>query len=173
MNFEKSTLWQSAFGTSDDADEARGRFRNAYLSLRSKAEDLVSFIVKDMPGYTVHDISHLDALWEVGSQIAGTGYRLNPAEGFVLGGAILLHDAAMTIAAFPNGLEEIKMTTEWKDSLSIWHERSDRPTNLAHLEQAVLTDVLRQLHATKARTLPTQAWKNADGDGGNGSRRQA
>jgi hypothetical protein len=162
MSFEKSTLWQSAFGPKgDDTDDERGRFRRAYISLRTKAEDLVSLIVKDMPDYTVHDISHLDALWEVGSQIAGANYPLNPAEGFVLGGAILLHDAAMTVAAFPNGIEELRATTEWKDALSI--RQQGGATSSAELERAVLADVLRQLHATRARTLPTQSWKSPDG----------
>jgi hypothetical protein len=118
MSFESTSLWQSAFPSQAiDIDKGRARFKNAYIALREKAEDLVSLIVKDMPDFTIHDITHLDALWELGSQMAGPGYELNPAEAFVLGGAILLHDAAMTIAAFPGGLSELKQTKEWRDAV--------------------------------------------------------
>lgn len=119
--FQKTTLWRRGFHSDEDsADrEACLRLREEFLDMRSRAEKLVSLIAKDIPELTVHDISHLDALWETASLIAGEDYPLNPAEAFVLGGAIMLHDAAMCLAAFPNGLEDLKETNEWRDAVTI------------------------------------------------------
>ena len=61
-----------------------------------------------MRDYTVHDLSHLDALWEMADLIVGTNFILNPAEAFVFGVAVLLHDAGMTVAAYPGGMEELE-----------------------------------------------------------------
>ena len=68
---------------------------------RSKVEQLVSRIAVDMPGMTVHDITHLDALWETASLVAEGAVTVNPPEAFVLGASILLHDSAMSLARLP------------------------------------------------------------------------
>ena len=70
-------------------------FSERYLSMRGKAFHLVSRISADMPSMTVHDASHLDALWEMASILTDGAIELNPPEAFVFGGAILLHDAAI------------------------------------------------------------------------------
>ena len=84
--------------------------------MRERVEQLVSRIASDMEEMTVHDISHLDALWEMGSIVAKESIELNPPEAFVFGGAVLLHDAAMSLAAYPNGIEELKGEVTWKDT---------------------------------------------------------
>ncbi len=139
--------------------------------MRSRAEKLVSLIAKDIPELTVHDISHLDALWETASLIAGEDYPLNPAEAFVLGGAIMLHDAAMCLAAFPKGLEDLRETNEWRDAVTIALHRSigEIPSHAAlrnppkDIVLAVLPEVLRSLHARKARDLTRIEWPLPDG----------
>src|SRR3546814_5071102 len=83
--------------------------------MRTRASALVAKIAGDLPHMTVHDVTHLDALWEMASIATGESFDLNPAEAFVFGGAILLHDAAMTLAAFPGGIAELREQTEWRD----------------------------------------------------------
>lgn len=126
--------------------------------MRSRAEPLAARILRDMPGYTVHDISHLDALWETASLVASDEMSMNPPEGFVFGAAVLLHDAAMTLAAYPGGVRELQQTTEWQDIAAL-HRKGvpPDPDNLID-NRAVLVDVLRLLHASKAQELATQGW---------------
>ena len=100
----QSHLWDHALAPRDPDEhkEERERLRSAFVLFRERASVLALEIEKDLPGITVHDVTHLDALWELASLIAGDGYTLNPAEAFVLGGAILLHDLGMSLAATPN-----------------------------------------------------------------------
>jgi hypothetical protein len=83
----------------------------------------------------------------------------------VLGGAILLHDAAMTLAAYPGGLVELKQTTKWADIAAIHTSSTCNDNPPPEVELRIRVEVLRQLHAEKAADLPTQAWcANADTD---------
>ena len=121
-DFERTHLWKSTLAKRVEADEheiARDRLRGAYLKFRDRVSHLVSTIKSELPGLTVHDITHLDALWRVASEIAGPTYELTPAEAFVLGGAILLHDSAHAIAAYPGGKAEIKQTQHWRDLIAL------------------------------------------------------
>jgi hypothetical protein len=117
-----------------------------------------------MPYLTVHDITHLDGLWDVGSTIAGRSYPLTPGEGYVFGAAVLLHDAAMCLAAFPRGLAEIAATDEWKDTVAMlvtdlrgadrgagdpWHPSKE-------IVERALPIVLRLLHTRQAEQLPRE-----------------
>jgi hypothetical protein len=78
-----------------DKDAApRKRLRDALFGLRERTAVLAAEIDRDLPGLTVHDITHLDALWEMADLIAGPDYPLNPLEAFTLGGAFLLHASA-------------------------------------------------------------------------------
>ena len=116
--FEKTSLWLStlAVQSSDDpAAEPRERLRSAFLHFRERAEMLTAQIPRDLPEFTVHDITHLDALWETASLIAGKEFLLTPTEAFVLGGAILIHDAGMALAAYPGGLDELQKQPLWAD----------------------------------------------------------
>ncbi|WP_295437168.1 ATP-binding protein [uncultured Thiodictyon sp.] len=112
----------------------------------------------------------MDALWETASLIAGDEFELSPAEGYVLGGAILLHDAAMTLAAFPGGLTDLAKTDEWRDAIAlILGGRQDEPVAVDDIENAaddVIAEavpiVLRALHAKQAEQLPITAWPGPD-----------
>ena len=79
QEYQDSSLWRTAFGETDWHREARGLLRQIYLDLRTRVSDVVAHIPRDIPGLTVHDVTHLDALWEIGSIIAGNDYPLNPA----------------------------------------------------------------------------------------------
>ena len=145
--------------------------RECLLSIRGRAEHLVSLIPHDIPGLTVHDITHLDALWETASLIAGDNYPLNPAEAFVFGAAVLLHDSAMSLAAYPGGLDEVRATPEWRDAVaSRLLGATGEPIDLKQLDvppddiaKAAIADVLRETHARRASELPFVEWPTPDG----------
>ncbi|CAD1787350.1 hypothetical protein XSP_000571 [Xanthomonas euroxanthea] len=112
---------------------------------------------------TVHDITHIDSLWDVADQVIGDKYEINEAEAFVLGGAFLLHDAAHVVAAYEGGLEEIKDTSEWKDLVSL-RLGGGEPNAGSADEKFVLFNVIRELHASQAEKLPFISWLSAAGD---------
>ncbi len=174
LDFQTSRIWKETLETwSGDSHAApRERLRSSYCKLRDRAKDLVSQIASDIPGITVHDITHLDALWEMADLITGDGYSLNPAEAYVLGGAILLHDAAMSLAAYPGGLSELKGLGLWRDTVAQLLRQNgveeindgmiNDPGN--DIESAAIPMVLRSLHAEQAAKLPLTAWKDLDTD---------
>ena len=100
-NVTSTRLWQSSLGSveRDDHAEAREKLRSSLSAMRNNVSHLVSQIHRDLPGITVHDVTHLDALWIVADTIAGDSFSLTPTEAFVFGASILLHDAGMAIAA--------------------------------------------------------------------------
>lgn len=163
-SYMDSPLWKQAFESMNDGlDAKRQLLIAAFTEFRLRVSYLVNQIHKDMPSLTVHDITHLDSLWWTASEIAGKDYPLNPAEAFVLGGAILLHDAAHCIAAYPGGIDEIRMLPEW----TIFSARQglEGQSLVAGTEdfQMVLFDVLRVMHPKQARQLAKTHWQ-APGD---------
>ncbi len=158
--YEQTHLWKSTLAErkKDDQKAARDRLRGAFLKFRERVEHLVSFIGPELPGLTVHDITHLDALWRVADQITGPNYVLTPAEAFVFGGAVLLHDSAHAIAAYPGGKTEIKQTQHWRDLIAQRFNRNE-PAAGSDEERAALFQVLRHVHATQAAKLPFAEWR--------------
>ena len=90
MPLDSMTLWQRTLAPQGDPLDARREvLRQALLGFRERVAALVQTLGAELPGLTVHDITHLDGLWRVADQIAGPDYPINPAEAFVLGGAFL------------------------------------------------------------------------------------
>jgi hypothetical protein len=87
VSFESTSLWKQALAarSGDEHEKFRERLRVAYHTMRENVSPLVSAAHIDCPGLTVHDVTHLDALWETASLIGGDNFALNPAEAFVLG----------------------------------------------------------------------------------------
>jgi hypothetical protein len=160
---ERSHLWRSTLNEeiADHLADERGRLRTSFLSFRERAMHLASGIRADLPDLTLHDLTHLDALWEIGATIAGDRYVLTPTEGFVFGGAILLHDLGMTVAAIEGGLSAIKRDPRWADLvISEYRDLYDRDPlkeEICHPEQQIhrtaLFNLLRQIHAENAERL--------------------
>lgn len=157
-------LWTRTLASRSSGDAvatARERLRSCFMSFRERAGLLANEIHKDLPEFTVHDITHLDALWEIADIVAGEQYRLTPTEGFVLGGAFLLHDLGMSLAAYPQGLEELKQKQTWHDTIALqFIERHNRQPTTAELASpppgivtAATTYLLRALHAEQAERL--------------------
>lgn len=156
MSFENCGLWQRALTADDQTYTAQlETLRATYRRFWTNGCHLAGRIAADLPGLTLHDESHFSALWERADQIAGDGLVLTPLEAFVFGGAILLHDAANTVSAFPGGLDEVQASPEWRDAVATLggdpdaegHELSDELRN-----NALLT-ALRSLHAKRAEGL--------------------
>lgn len=133
------------------------RLRVSLENTRSKASILAGKIQETMPEMTLHDITHLDSLWDTGSIIAGAELILNPLEAYVFGCCALFHDLGMSLAVYSEELEDIKRSSQYLDIL---YELSNHPNVLTpDLEKNALAIRLRQLHAFKAREIPKMSWK--------------
>ena len=166
--YDDTRLWCSSLGgqRNDPDEKARGNLRNAYFNLRERAAILAAEIPQDLREYTVHDATHLDALWELADDIGGQDISLTPTEAFVLGGAFLLHDLGMGLAAWPDGLNALMKDPSWTDILATTiSELLGRPATAADLanpssdslEQAKQT-ILRERHAAHAVELGLISW---------------
>jgi hypothetical protein len=156
-NHECTHLWSRGLAAS--ANEPNGavkeRLRVAHRQFWSNATTLAREIQRDVPNLTLHDEAHFEALWARADQIAGN-LELTPLETFVFGGAILLHDTANSVAAFPGRLGEIEATPEWRDAAAAWRDRAGTEPHAALPAEAatiVLFEALRALHAERAQTL--------------------
>ena len=155
---DSMALWQRTLAPQGDPLDARREvLRQALLGFRERVAALVQTLGAELPNLTVHDITHLDALWRVADQIAGPDYPINPAEAFALGGAFLLHDAAHVMAAYPGGISSIKQTVHWQDLIAQRYEGRD-PEARSDEERSALFQVLRHLHAEQAHTLARLEW---------------
>src|SRR5262245_41578360 len=108
-DYELTQLWKAtlaAKSSNDQYKKPRQVLNQAFRDLRERAKPIAAEISRDLPDFTNHDISHLDALWSLADRIAGSGFKLTPTEAFVLGGAFLVHDLAMGLASYPKGMQE-------------------------------------------------------------------
>ena len=57
---DKTALWQQALAAKvdDPHSKERERLRVAYENVRARAQPVAEAIAKDLPDYTVHDITH-------------------------------------------------------------------------------------------------------------------
>jgi hypothetical protein len=129
--------------------------RNRIVAFGKTLRNL-KLIATDLPGLTLHDERHFEALWRRADQIAGCQYHLNPLELFVFGGSILLHDAGLTLGAYSGGLQALTQTVAWRDAVALKTQGlgSDAvPTTFAD-DADIQFEVLRQIHAAQAEELP-------------------
>jgi hypothetical protein len=156
---ENVPLWVETLKArpNDSYATERDRLRVTLLTFRTKVAFLASQIQKAFPNLTVHDVTHLDALWETADLIAGPNYPLNPMEAFVFGGAVLLHDAALCFEAYDSGVDGVRNTIQWRDAFAAEKERHP---NIGEGELVSASDfaAIRLLHASQAATLVDKAW---------------
>lgn len=172
-DFSATMIWQRTLAPQnpDSHPIERERLRNAYLNFRSRAALLAAEISRDLPEFTVHDITHIDALWEMADLIAGEEYPLTPAEAFILGGAFLIHDLGNALAAYPGGIKGLKKQPLWSDKVTILLKeklgRSPSPEEFENLDPEIEIKakeaVLRELHAQRAGKLALVSWKDGKG----------
>jgi hypothetical protein len=133
---------------------------SAFIQSRKNASFVLNKIREDFPNLTVHDITHVDGLWQVASVIVGDNYSVNPLEAFVLGCAFLMHDAVLSYDAV-GGIDHLRSLNEWKD----YYEDYKKDDSLEEKEKLFETDFLtiRLLHAKKAEVLHNQLFDRGDG----------
>lgn len=172
--YEQTSIWQKTLGKQLEPDiheKERDFLRVEFENFRDKAKLLAAEIAIVLPEFTVHDITHIDALWETAELVAQNEFELTPAEAFVLGGTFLIHDLGMGLASFPYGVEELKKESIWKDTAaSLLKEKLNRSINEEdykkldkETEKIATENVLRLLHAKHAEKLALISWKNKDG----------
>ena len=172
--FEQTSIWQKTLGKQLEADnyeKNREFLRVEFENFREKAKLLASEIARVLPEFTVHDITHIDALWETAELVVKDDFELTPAEAFVLGGTFLIHDLGMGLASFPHGIEDLKKEDIWKDTVaSLLKEKLNRPVKDEDyfllekgIEKLATENVLRLLHAKHAEKLALISWKDKDG----------
>lgn len=173
-SYDNTALWQKALSAQvgDSNASERDRLRNAYEKMRERARPVAETIRRDLPDFTIHDITHLDALWEYADLVSGPDCVLTPCEAFVLGGAFLIHDLGMGLAAYPDGLAEIKGLPIWQDTVARVLRKQGREevtsADISNPNEEALRDataeVLRLLHAQRAESLALLSWKDDDGE---------
>ena len=165
MAWTDTNLWKQTLGDETGTPmekSAKAGLKKVFDDFRENAEILAARIEAELPGLTDHSVKHLDALWDVASTLAAN-VPFNPLEAFVFGGAVLLHDLANCIAAFPNGLDGIK-GPEWNDLVHAHYRlQLGRAPTSEELKQPdprylpeILLQRLREIHAEKAVALATQ-----------------
>ena len=161
VNFEGTTLWSTSLAprAADPHAKPRERLRLAYLQFRDAVEPLAGEIANSMPMFTDHSISHIDALWDTASLLAGPAYELTPPEAFVLGGSFLLHDLGMGLVAYPGGVAKIREDQRFQDLVaSLTRDETPEAQELA--DQLALIQYLRGRHAQQAEALMKQEFGN-------------
>ncbi|MED7819738.1 MULTISPECIES: HD domain-containing protein [unclassified Francisella] len=158
---KNTKLWRRTLAevNNDGYKDKRDELRASFIKFRENVTYLVSQISATLPGLTQHDISHLDALWEVADIICGDDYPLNPLEAFVFGGAVLLHDSALCFEAYDNGIDGIRDTDVWKDSYA---SVSENVVDTSELEKIADFSALRALHAHQAEVLTERNWEHPE-----------
>lgn len=161
LEFESTSLWTCSLAESPDIFEHdRRRLRDEFLAFRLRTSVLLNKIEADFPDLTVHDLTHIDELWRIASLLAGQGYPINPLEGFILGGAFLLHDAALCFEAYDGGRSGVRSTVEWKDAFAAESKRC--AASATDLEYRADFAAVRTLHAKQSAKLAGRQWKMPD-----------
>lgn len=163
--YKTSFLWRTYLSQKNEGDEyerQRSRLRHSFEQARAAVVPLVANIASELPDLTVHDITHLDALWTVADTLLGENFTLNPAEVYVLGLTFLMHDAATSSYAFPRGVDGLKDTVQWQDFVSLNKYSKDVLVPGSREYQITLFETLRMLHAAQAEILLTTSWKDFD-----------
>lgn len=183
----ESKTWQLTLGRDNENKEAVEKLRNSYVNARDNAEVLAKSIRDKLPYFTVHDITHIDALWIAADTLLwdkneNALYELNPAEAYVLGLAFLLHDLGMGLVSYSDGFEGLRKEKYFRDSLaSEFRKEFDRTIDesdwcrldgdyaslggkdISIVHRAVAA-TLRDLHSKKAEQLALQKWQLQTGD---------
>lgn len=164
-----SRIWTTALGPGSASDEDcvyRDSLRASLAQVRRDADHLATRIAEDFPEFTVHDGSHLDALWPLIDLLASDSFKLTPTEAWTLGVAIVLHDLGLAVVAYPGGRKQLRKTPGWPDAraaalrakLGRSPTREELGVEDPELDLAADATVLRQRHAERASELVDARW---------------
>lgn len=162
-SFEETRLWQESLGRNSGGveEQVREQLRDQLRKFRENAGMLAEEIARDLPYFTVHDLRHIDSLWDIAGEVLGEKVTLTPTEAFVLGGAFLVHDLGLASAAYPGGPARLEAQPAWKAALTAVMRRNlGRNPTKADLDGAseetqreAMEAVLRRQHAQQAEVL--------------------
>ena len=77
MNYQQTSLWKNSIDNEKYGNtELRNKLKEEFIKIRENATFILSKIRDDFPSLTVHDITHVDSLWQTGSVLTGEGYEL-------------------------------------------------------------------------------------------------
>lgn len=142
---QRTSLWTRTLGS---ADAHVAPLRDSFLDARKNAEFLLNKIRNDFKNLTVHDITHVDSLWNVADTIIGKDYPINPLEGYILGIAFLIHDVALSYDAV-GGEDKLRGTKEWKDAYADGPGEKDKEEFIKECD----FDAIRAIHAKYAEDI--------------------
>ena len=145
MSYQDTSLWKRTLGKDDPNVEP---LKNSFLRAREHAEFLLGKIRKDFPNLTVHDITHVDSLWNVADTIIGKNYPINPLEGYILGISFLIHDAALSYDTV-GGVDKLRDTIQWKDAYADGPGEKDEEEFKKECDFAAI----RAIHAREAEEI--------------------
>ena len=154
----ESELWRGAVATAGNWGD---RLSESISDVRARAEPIAAQIASDLPEFTVHDTTHIDALWPLVDLVAPHGAVLTPTEAWTLGVAFALHDLGLAVAAYPGGVGELRGLPGWADARAAALRgvlgRSPSAAELAtpddELDFQADAVILRQRHADRAGEL--------------------
>lgn len=195
-HYQDSILWKATLGLvtgNTDTDKLIDKLRVSYEDTRDKVKILAGSIRHDMQNYPDHGITHCDALWDMADivllgedrknshELKGKAanrlasklardYQLNPAEGYVLGIAFLIHDLGMSISTYPGGEAGLHQCSIWRDTVATkFQEENGRPIQAedwGKLDANIVKDAnesaLRRLHAEQATKLLSMEWEDKE-----------
>ena len=159
---ENTTIWKNAFNSISNLSENEILLKSSFIESRKKVSQLVNRITADFRDLTIHDITHLDKLWEMADFLLNDEFQLNPLEVYILGISILLHDSGLTFSAYNSDMQSIRHDIFWRDTVAkLQFEHSDKTEE----EISKISDFLtiRKLHASQAEILSTMSWSTPDG----------
>ncbi len=164
---ESTALWQATLGGTSKEHE---RLRVSLRSVRERAAAIANDIQRWLPEYTVHDISHLDALWQTADLLIDDPAHMTPVEGYIFGVVTLVHDLGMGLTAYPGGLATLEQLPNWGDLIvqrltsNLGRPPTDDECNhpADEIREQVTRILLREHHAERAISLPVQAWASLD-----------
>ena len=154
MDYQQTALWKNSLDNEKYENiELREKLKKEFIRIRENATCILAKIRDDFPSLTVHDVTHVDSLWQTGSVLTGEDYELSPLEGFILGCAFLFHDAVLSYEA-AGGKERLRSTREWMDYYADYKD-SRKLTEDERIYEADFSTI-RLLHAKFAETLYEQ-----------------
>ncbi|MEM6544201.1 MAG: ATP-binding protein [Pseudomonadota bacterium] len=159
--YEATSVWSKAFASLESLQLRT--LSSQYGQAWDRACSIAARIQGDAPGLTLHDERHFVALWEAVDLLVGEEIELNPLEVFILGVAIVIHDAAHTTLAFEGGFDAVCRTPEWSDSLATI--LGDAPFSSIDdldpaIKRAALFETLRALHAKRAEKILEMSFRH-------------
>ena len=152
--YKKLEIWKNSFPNTR-LNEAELRLSKALQKVRRNVRKLGKKISADFPELTVHDLTHMDALWDVADLLVDQRHNLNPLELFVLGCSFYLHDVALCFDAYEGGREAVRSKDVWKDAY--WRYSHACITDKEARKRADL-DAVRDLHAQQVEKIACQPW---------------